>query len=60
MIDVQVLQIRCCQTEALLPLETECSEGLLWSENMHGKVPVVSGFGVKKNHFHASNLMAGA
>lgn len=44
---MQVLQVKCRQTEALA-METECSEGLLWSENMHGKVPVVSGFGVKK------------
>lgn len=47
MIDMQVLQVRRYHTE-VLALETERSRGPLWSENMHGKVPVVSGFGVKK------------
>lgn len=50
MIDMQVLRVRRCHAEALA-LETERSRGSLWSENMHGKVPVVSGFGVKKKSF---------
>lgn len=48
MIDGQVLQVRCRQTEALSSEAESAREGSLWSESMHGKVPVVSGFGVKK------------